>query len=61
MKKHCNYVAAEYWQSNFDAISTATANGIILSKQQVMAQQISMILAMMDFLTVMLEIPAQSL
>lgn len=26
----CNYVAMEYWQSNFDAIQTATANGIIV-------------------------------
>jgi serine protease len=24
----CNYVAMEYWQANFDAISLATANGV---------------------------------
>ncbi|WP_224371229.1 AbfB domain-containing protein [Hyalangium versicolor] len=24
----CNYIAMEYWQDNFDAIATATANGV---------------------------------
>ncbi len=26
----CNYIAMEYWQANYDAIATATANGVIV-------------------------------
>ncbi|MFP2960763.1 S8 family serine peptidase [Myxococcus sp. 1LA] len=26
----CNYIAMEYWQAEFDAIQTATANGVIV-------------------------------
>ncbi len=26
----CNYIAMEYWQAEYDAISTATANGVIV-------------------------------
>jgi hypothetical protein len=26
----CNYIAMEYWQANYDAIRTATANGVIV-------------------------------
>ncbi|AEI65429.1 S8 family peptidase [Corallococcus macrosporus] len=26
----CNYIAMEYWQANYDAIKTATANGVIV-------------------------------
>ncbi|MFP2908285.1 S8 family peptidase, partial [Pyxidicoccus sp. 3LFB2] len=26
----CNYIAMEYWQDNYDAIATATANGVVV-------------------------------
>jgi hypothetical protein len=26
----CNYIAMEYWQANYDAIATATANGVVV-------------------------------